>query len=127
MERITIYVRTKKTEGMIKLRFRVRDGKKIDLYHPSEIKADIKHLEKFTDEGNVKPRVSVYNEGLYDAIQEEMKAISQAYNSMVKDGVQLTSEELNRRTDDILHPLKQDDPTETIIKRFEIHGRAVQG
>lgn len=119
MERITIYVRTKKTEGMIKLRFRVRDGKKIDLYHPSEIKADIKHLEKFTDEGNVKPRVSVYNEGLYDAIQEEIKAISQAYNSMVKDGVQLTSEELNRRIDDILHPHKQDDPAETIIKRFE--------
>ncbi len=119
MERITIFKRTKKSEGMIKLRFRIREGKSIDLYHPSDIKADIKHLAKFTDEGDIKPKVSVYNESLYDAIQNEIKAISQAYNSMVKDGVSMTSEELNRRIDDILHPHKQDRPTETIIKRFE--------
>lgn len=38
----TIFRRTTKSEGIIKLRFRLRDGRDVDLYHKSEIKADLK-------------------------------------------------------------------------------------
>lgn len=47
MERITIFIRTKKKSGSIRLRFRLIDGREVDLYHKSEIKADLKDLEKF--------------------------------------------------------------------------------
>ena len=42
MERVTIFLRTTKTEGDIKLRFRLRDGREVDLYHKSEIRAALK-------------------------------------------------------------------------------------
>ena len=51
--------RTSKQEGTIRLRFRLRDGRGVDLYHKSEIDAELKDLDKFTDTGELKPRVSV--------------------------------------------------------------------
>ena len=64
MKGLTIVKRTSKQEGTIRLRFRLRDGRGVDLYHKSEIDADLKDLEKFTDTGDLKPRVSVYNKQL---------------------------------------------------------------
>ncbi|MBQ8153825.1 MAG: phage integrase SAM-like domain-containing protein [Prevotella sp.] len=118
MERITIFARTTKKVGSIKLRFRIRDGREVDIYHPSNIKADIRHLAKFTDEGDLKAGVKVYNEELYDEIQKEIGYIKRVYKSMGDDGIKPTSEELNKRIDDLLHPQK-DIKTENIIKRFE--------
>ena len=42
MKGLTLFRRTIKSEGMIKLRFRLKDGREVDLYHKSETKADIK-------------------------------------------------------------------------------------
>lgn len=44
MKGLTLFRRTTKSEGMIKLRFRLKDGREVDLYHKSETKADIKDL-----------------------------------------------------------------------------------
>ncbi len=38
MKGLTLFRRTTKSEGIIKLRFRLRDGRGVDLYHYSEIK-----------------------------------------------------------------------------------------
>ena len=64
MKGLTIFRRTTKSEGVIKLRFRLRDGRDVDLYHKSEIKADLKDLTKFEDDGNLRPKVSIYNHEL---------------------------------------------------------------
>lgn len=61
---LTIVKRTNKAEGTIRLRFRLRDGRGVDLYHKSEIDADLNDLDKFSDTGELKPRVSVYNKKL---------------------------------------------------------------
>lgn len=82
MERVTIFLRTTKTEGNIKLRFRLRDGREVDLYHKSEIRAALKDMAKFDENGNVKPKVSVFNKELKLAIDCEMDAISAAYHSL---------------------------------------------
>ena len=37
MKGLTIVKRTNKAEGTIRLRFRLRDGRGVDLYHKSEI------------------------------------------------------------------------------------------
>lgn len=60
MERITLYLRTQKTKG-IKLRFRLTDGREIQLFHKSEIIADLSDLSRFTDDCQLKPRTTVYN------------------------------------------------------------------
>ena len=62
MERVTIFLRTTKKEGNIKLRFRLRDGREVDLYHKSTIRAELKDLAKFDENGNIKPKVSVFNQ-----------------------------------------------------------------
>ena len=61
---LTLFRRTIKSEGMIKLRFRLKDGREVDLYHKSEIKADIKDLAKLEDDGELRPKVSIYNHEL---------------------------------------------------------------
>ena len=61
---LTIVKRTNKAEGTIRLHFRLRDGRGVDLYHKSEIDADLNDLDKFSDTGELKPRVSVYNKKL---------------------------------------------------------------
>lgn len=60
MKGLTLFRRTTKSEGMIKLRFRLKDGREVDLYHKSEIKADIKDLAKLEDDGELRPKVSIY-------------------------------------------------------------------
>ena len=82
MERVTIFLRTTKSEGNIKLRFRLRDGREVDLYHKSEIRADMKDIAKFDENGNIKPKVSVFNKELKLAIDREMDAIYAAYHSL---------------------------------------------
>ena len=79
MKGLTLFRRTTKSEGMIKLRFRLRDGRGVDLYHKSEIKADIKDLAKLEDAGELRPKVSIYNHELKEKIDREMSAIETAY------------------------------------------------
>ena len=53
MKGLTIVKRTSKQEGTIRLRFRLCDGRGVDLYHKSEIDAELKDLDKFTDTGEL--------------------------------------------------------------------------
>ena len=79
MKGLTLFRRTTKSDGIIKLRFRLRDGRGVDLYHKSEIKADLKDLSKFNDDGELRPKVSIYNHELKEQINREMSAIEAAY------------------------------------------------
>ena len=79
MKGLTLFRRTIKSEGMIKLRFRLKDGREVDLYHKSETKADIKDLAKLEDAGELRPKVSIYNHELKEKIDREMSAIETAY------------------------------------------------
>ena len=74
MKGLTLFRRTIKSEGMIKLRFRLKDGREVDLYHKSEIKADIKDLAKLEDDGELSPKVSTDNHEQNDKIDRAMSA-----------------------------------------------------
>ena len=119
MERITIFRRTTKEKGSIRLRFRLRDGASVDLYHKSDIKADLVALDQFTDEGNKKPRVMNYDKKLHSDIRKEIEAMQQAYNSMKEDSTAITSDEFNRRVDAILNPKEHEQAKENIVDRFK--------
>ena len=70
MEHVTLCLRTEKSKGTIKLRFRLRDGREIQLYHKSNIEAEIADLSKFTLEGTVKPKTTIYNKQLATKITQ---------------------------------------------------------
>lgn len=98
MERITILLKSKKKSGNIKIRFRLRDGRDVDITHRTSIVADIALLRKqFTEDGTLKPRVSVYDQELLTAITERKDAMREAYHSMRENGLMLTSEVLTRK------------------------------
>lgn len=119
MERITIFRRTTKKKGSIRLRFRLRDGAAIDLYHKSNINAELTALDQFTDDGNKKPRVTNYDKKLLADIKAEIAAMQQAYKSMKDDGVVITSDDFNSRVEKILHPANNEPAKENITERFK--------
>lgn len=123
MERITLYIRTQKKSGQIRLRFRLTDGRAIQLYHKSGIIADIADLKKFTRDGSLKPRVSKYDERLFTAIQKEIDTMRKAYSQLQQIEINhLTSQIFEERIDAILNPTKNifyvKPQMETLYERF---------
>lgn len=105
MERITIFKRTTKKEGDIRLRFRLQDGRKADLYHKSGIVANLKDLEKFLPDGSVKPKVSIFNKSLHAAIVAEIAAMHKVYTNMIDKGSTMNGETFEKLIDAELHPI----------------------
>lgn len=123
MARIQIINRTKKTEGKITLRFRLRDGREVDLYHKSEIEADLSDLCKFEADGTPKKRAN-FNRNLHKSIIERIGILQAVYDSAVKEGRNLTNESFELDIDKNLHPEaykeEEADPTaRLLLKRFD--------
>ncbi len=120
MERITLYIRTTKTAGKIKLRFRLTEGREIQLFHKSQIEAELSDLKKFNPDGTLKSRVSIYNEELSKAVMKEVGAMREAYNQLKAENMPLTAQNFETRIDMILHPDKFNSSMgeETLLTRF---------
>ena len=123
MKGLTIFQRTTKKTGTIKLRFRLRDGRNVDLYHKSNIKAELKDLSVFTPEGDLKPRVYKYNRELKLQIDTERFAIEKAYYNLcrIKEKSQITLDDFEKSIQKELFPekKKQDDKV-TLLERFNL-------
>ncbi len=122
MERITLYLRTTKTSGKIKLRFRLIEGREVQLFHKSQIDADLADLKKFEMDGSLKPRVSIYNEKLRISITREIEAMREAYNLLKDEGRVFDANDFEERIDMILNPEKYSivkvEEVETLLDRF---------
>ena len=122
MERITLYLRTTKTSGKIKLRFRLIEGREVQLFHKSQIDADLADLKKFEMDGSLKPRVSIYNEKLRSAITREIEAMREAYNLLKDEGRVFDANDFEEMIDKILNPDKYNivkvEEVETLLDRF---------
>ena len=91
MEYITLKTRTIRKSGPIKLRFRLRDGRKIELYHRSGIEANVSDLDRLTITGDKKKGVTTLSRALLDAITEEKRLMRLAYGKMNDAGMDLNS------------------------------------
>lgn len=58
----------------------------VQLFHKSQIDADLADLKKFEMDGSLKPLVSIYNEKLRIAITREIEAMREAYNLLKDEG-----------------------------------------
>lgn len=93
MEQIRFIIRTNKTKGNIRLRFRLVDGRSVYLYHKSSIVAELKDLEKFNEDGTLKSGIRLYNHDLQQQISDEIKAMQLAYSQMKQKCLPLNSEQ----------------------------------
>lgn len=67
---------------IIRVRFRLRDGRGVNLYHSSNLRATLSELGKFSPDGEPRPRVTIYNRELRTALSREISAIEQAYAAL---------------------------------------------
>ncbi len=91
MEKITLLARTTRKGGEIRIRFRLTDGRKADIFHKTDIRATASDLEKFDKSGMVKPKAKVYNRDLADKIIREINKMHKVYSEMREGGYDLTS------------------------------------
>ena len=120
MERITLLTKkTTKTSGKIRLRFRFRDGRAVELYHKSEIQADLKELSKFNDDGTLKSGTKVYNAQLLKDIGNEIDAMRRAYGIMKQGNFDITSDVFEKLVYAELHPEQAERvKVDTMLERF---------
>lgn len=122
MEKIEIHSRTTKKQGSIRLRFRLNDGRSVQLYHKSEIQADLKDLTKFEKDGSLRAGIKIYNANLLKQIAAEIDAMKRAYNTMKADGYDLTSDAFESLVFQELHPKQAQRAKErTLIERLETY------
>ena len=121
MERITLFIRTVKTQGSIKLRFRLIDGREVDLFHKSLIKADLKDLSKFNIDGSLRPKVSIYNSDLKNQIDVEISKMRAAYLSLCErmDKTHISGELFEAEIASIDNPIEPVKEEESLLQRYD--------
>lgn len=119
MEKVTLKLRTTKSTGTIRLRFRLKDGRKCDLTHPSDIVADLRDLAKLDSTGEPAKHVSKYDAELVADIREERRIISAAYAAMRADGAPMTGETLHTYIERIKRPNAMSAQPRSLLERFQ--------
>ena len=92
MEKVYLQNRSTKKSGKIQLRFRLRDGRQAELYHKSDIIAELKDLEKFNSDGSLKKGMRYYNSALLGQIQNEISLMINVYRKLKNSGYDITKE-----------------------------------
>ena len=105
MEKIIILKRTNKgKKDELQLRFRLRDGRAVDLFYKSNITTTLEKLDKFEDDGELKPKTTVYDGKLRDEIKSTKDAILKGYGDCKSQGINLDSTKFTERVNKELHP-----------------------
>lgn len=123
MATVSILNRTTKAKGNVRLRFRLTDGRGIDLYHKSEIEADVNELSKFDSSGDVKAKIRIGRKELEEkseVFKTRMKLINDVYEKAVADGVKLTNDTFEEAISRALHPEEEEEEerADGLLKRF---------
>jgi len=119
MEKITFRYEPSSKKKEITIRYRLRDGREIQLYHNSDNKASIQDLEKFNPDGTTKGRISVYNEALSKILKREYEIMTAAYELICDQGLDKTTEVFEAEIQRIKNPIiqeRQENPT--VAARF---------
>lgn len=118
MERITYHLQSKKKKD-IKLVFRLRDGRDVQITHKSDIRADLADLEKLNPDGTVKGRISIYNTDLAKQLKNEFEIMTAAYAVMRESGLDMTSDVFEMEIARIKSPVAVEHKTiPSITERF---------
>lgn len=112
-------MRGKEPDAVVKVRFRVLDGRKTQLSVKTDIKATVRELSKYELSGTLKRGVSIYNSELKECLEDEIKIINDAFDNLKDGGYDLTSESLAEEIENIKHPKKVERiASPTFLPRF---------
>ena len=103
MEKITFHC--DKKEGKVKVRYRLRDGRKTQICHTSDIVCDLKELKQFQPNGETITRKKVYNINLSNSLKREYDIMKAAYAKMCNEGLDITTEVFEREIAAIKTPV----------------------
>ena len=107
MEKIIILKRTNKgKKDEIQLRFRLRDGRAVDLFYKSDITTTLEKLDKFEADGELKKKTTVFDGQLKNELKRTKEAILKVYGNCKSQGITLDSSQLTERVNKELHPEK---------------------
>lgn len=123
MMNITICQASLQEKGTIQqLRFRLRDGREIQLYHKSSITCKQKELAQFGLDAKVRRGVRVYNAQLEAELLAEIEIMTEAYTKMLDEGKDLTSESFEKVINELKHPILEqrsaEDPLPARFRRY---------
>lgn len=104
MEKITFHITSAKTKN-VKVRYRLRDGRNIQICHSSEIFADAADLNKLKPDGSTKDRVSVYDRELSQLLANEYDVMVKAYAVMRDNGYDITTEVFEKEISRLKNPV----------------------
>lgn len=118
MEKISFYIRTSRN-GLVKVRYRIRDGRDVQLMHKTDIKCSEVDLAKLKPDGSTKGKVHVYNTDLSNSLKEEYRLMCQAYTLMCDQGLDMTTEVLERQIEALRNPVAAvRDENPSLVTRF---------
>ena len=96
MIKVTLYKGVNVRSGETPLRFRLRDGKDVDLALESGKMVSAKDLMTFAQDGSVQKGVSVYNVALKRDIDRYMSVMSEVYLAMIQEGEAIDDESFQK-------------------------------
>lgn len=117
VERITFYPCTKK--GKVKVKYRIRCGRKSQIYHTSDILCTKEELAQFSPSGEKASAKKNPNLELRDKLIKEYELMTTAYALMVDTGMDITTENLEREISKLKSPVeaaREEKPS--LIERF---------
>ena len=105
MERITFHCQKK--EGQVKVRYRLRIGRGVQICHTSDIVCDVADLKKFEVSGNKASGAKLWSVELMDKLKKEYKIITDAFALMCDEGMDMTTEVWEREIARIKNPIEE--------------------
>ena len=119
MVRITIFTRSTSAKGKIKVRLRLTEGRRADLYHKTDIRAEKKDLDQFGVDCKPKDGKKVYDHTLQQQLEEEVNYMKAAFGKMSKEGMDMTNEVFEQIILELKNPIVEVRRKEPgIIERF---------
>lgn len=121
MEKISFLARSTKSSGEIKLRFRLRDGRDIDITSKSDIKAKLEDLTKFNPDGTLAKGVRIFNRELRQQISDYIGKMRDVYSQMKSKGMQINASSFNRMMEDAGSSVEAQSCDNTMLTRFKAY------
>lgn len=122
MVRITIFTRASSGKKNVKIRLRLTEGRRVDLYHKTDLRADLDEMEKYGANGNLVEGVRVYDHLLYEKVKDEMHYMEKAFDKMSKEGMDMTNEIFERVILEMKNPVVEVRRIEPgIVSRFHLY------
>ena len=102
MYRLSLVRSTNVRSGEVSLRFRLKDGKDVDLAFETGRKVDVSDLTAFGPDGKVRSGVQMYNVQLKKDIDGYLFAMSSVYLELVQSGAEIDDESFQKAVEDRL-------------------------